>query len=104
MLIIKKYEDLFEDKNESYNHIEKNIFLSWKSKDIIDLNFSIIKNGIYNLKKMNPEWKLTINDDNEVDAYIKKYIPIEDYNLIKDRHIVEKTDLWRLLKIYHKLE
>ena len=44
MLIIKKYEDLFEDKNESYNHIEKNIFLSWKSKDIIDLNFSIIKN------------------------------------------------------------
>ena len=51
MLIIKKYEDLFEDKNENYNHIEKNIFLSWKSKDIIDLNFSIIKNGIYNLKK-----------------------------------------------------
>lgn len=102
MLIIKKYEDLFEDKNENYNHIEKNIFLSWKSKDIIDLNFSIIKNGIYNLKKMNPEWKLTINDDNEVDAYIKKYIPIEDYNLIKDRHIVEKTDLWRLLKIYNE--
>ena len=102
MLIITKYEDLFEDKNDNYNHIEKNIFLSWKTKDIIDSNFSIIKNGIYNLKKMNPEWNFIINDDNEVDTYIKKHIPIEDYNLIKDRHIVEKTDLWRLLKIYNE--
>lgn len=102
MLIIKRYEDLFEDKNENYNHIEKNIFLSWKSKDIIDLNFSIIKNGIYNLKKMNPEWNFIISDDNDVDTYIKTHIPIEDYNLIKDRHIVEKTDLWRLLKIYNE--
>lgn len=43
-----------------------------------------------------------INNDEEVDLYIKNNVEKGDYDLIKNKHIVEKTDLWRLLKIYNE--
>jgi len=82
--------------------IEKKIHVSWKNKDILDLDFSIIKNGIYNLKNLNPEYSFEISDDNDINEYLKNNLSKEDYKLIQDRHIVEKTDLWRLLKIYNE--
>ena len=87
---------------KNYGPIEKKIHISWKNKDILNTDFSIIKNGIKALKNLNPEYEFEISDDNDVDNYIKTHISKEDYNLIKDKYIVEKTDVWRLLKIYHE--
>ena len=82
--------------------IEKKIHISWKTKDILDLDFFIIKQGIRKLKDLNPEYIIEISNDEDVEKFIKKHISNNDYHLIKDRDIVEKTDLWRLLKIYHE--
>ena len=114
------YGSIFENKNKILNYdfkldidnidilfenlgnIEKKIHVSWKNKDILNLDYNIIKYGIYNLKNLNPEYEFIISDDNDIEEYLKLNISEEDYLLIKDKHIVEKTDLWRLLKIYNE--
>ena len=59
-------------------------------------------NGIQNLIKLNPGWKLKISDDNEVETYLKNCLSKKDYNLIKDAPIVSKVDTWRLLVIINQ--
>ena len=79
--------------------IPKKIHVSWLDKNVIeDSNNPIILNGIKNLRDMNTDWEFTISDNQDVDSYIKENISSKDYELIKDRIIVEKVDLWRLLK------
>ena len=99
----------FSNENNNINSlfkdlgsIEKKIHISWKTKDILDLDFTIIKHGIRQLKDLNPEYTFEISDNDDVDKFIKKHLSNDDYDLIKDRNIVEKVDLWRLLKIYHE--
>ena len=87
---------------EKLGQIEKKIHISWKSQDILNLNFNIIKYGIKQLKNLNTDYKFEISNDNDIEQYIKNKISLQDYNLIKNRHIVEKTDLWRLLKMYYE--
>ena len=84
--------------------IEKKIHLSWKNKNVLEdaAHYSLIRNGVYNMKHMNLDYVLEISDDQDVDKYIQTHISEEDYERIRDRHIVEKTDLWRLLKVYHE--
>ena len=82
------------------NHIPKLIHVTWKSKDILDNQSPVILNGLRNLVDLNPNWKLEISDDQDVENYLKTNLSTQDYQNIQQRHIVEKSDLWRLLKIY----
>lgn len=84
--------------------IEKKIHISWKNKNVLEdaAHFSLIRNGVQQLKDLNPEYTMEISDDHDVDEYLRAHLLKEDYDRIRDRHIVEKTDLWRLLKIYHE--
>ena len=83
-----------------HEDIPKIIHISWKNKNILDSNSDLIINGLANIKKINPEYTIEISDDNDVDNYLKQKIGINEYESIKDKKIVEKVDLWRLLKIY----
>lgn len=98
-LNINKIDRMFENLPS----IPKKIHISWKEKNVLNLcnKYSILQNGICNLKKMNPEWEFIIYDDYDIDEYLKINLELSDYNLIKDKKIVEKTDLWRLLIIYN---
>jgi len=80
--------------------IPKIVHLTWKTKDILDSDSPIIVNGARKLVDMNPDWKVTVYDDNEVDSYLKDVLDASDYKLIQDKHIVQKSDIWRLFKIY----
>jgi len=83
--------------------IPKVIHLSWINKSILfTSNNPLAINGVQNMKRINPEYVFQVSDDNDVDDYIQSCISNDDWLLIKDRHIVEKVDLWRLLKIYHE--
>ena len=86
--------------------IPKKIHLTWKDKNVLhDKNaakFSIVKYGVQALRDVNPTWSLEISDDADVETYLQRHLEEEDYALIKGKHIVEKTDLWHLLKIYHE--
>lgn len=59
-----------------------------------------MENCVGNLVKLSPNWKLEISNDQEVDDYLKDNLDSQDYDLLKDKHVVEKLDVWRLIKIY----
>lgn len=82
--------------------IPKICHLSWINKNIVNSENLIIQNGLKNLIKMNPDWIVTIYEDNEVDQYLKETLSNNDYKLYNDSHIVEKLDIWRLIKLYNE--
>jgi mannosyltransferase OCH1-like enzyme len=85
------------------NHlIPKKVHVTWKSKDILDNQSPMILNGLRNIIDLNPEWTVEISNDQDVDNYIKDNVSQKDYDLIKDRLFVEKSDLWRLIKIFNE--
>ena len=91
-----------DDLLEPLPSIPKKIHISWKDKSILESSNQLAVNGIQNLVKINPEWKLEISDDNEVELYLRENLSTIDYNLIKDAPIVSKVDTWRLLKIINE--
>jgi GR25 family glycosyltransferase involved in LPS biosynthesis len=84
----------------SKKEIPKKIHLSWKDKNILSSSFKMIKKGAKNLETLNPEWDIEVSDDEDVNKYIRDNIGKSSWELIKDKKITEKTDLWRLLKVY----
>jgi len=86
----------------TYGNIPKTIHIAWNNKEIVDSTYSIIRNGIHNLKNLNRDYDFTISNDREIDEYLNSRLERRDFDLIKKRHIVEKVDLWRLLKIYYE--
>lgn len=84
------------------NLIPKVIHVAWKDKKVIESESPLILNGLRNLINLNPDWEVKVYDDNDIDHYLKECLSPDDYELIKDVHIVEKSDLWRLAKLYHE--
>jgi hypothetical protein len=82
--------------------IPRKAHVSWKNRVVLNSEFPIVLNGIRNVVRLNPEWTLEISDDADVDRYLRERLTEEDFELIAARHIVEKVDLWRLLKLYHE--
>lgn len=84
------------------NKIPKVINVSWKTKDILDNQSPLILNGLRNLIDLNPDWYVIIHDNDDIDNYLKNNMTYNDYRLLEDCHIVVKSDMWRLLKIYNE--
>tara|TARA_R110000824_G_scaffold104121_1_gene247080 strand:+ start:4115 stop:4879 length:765 start_codon:yes stop_codon:yes gene_type:complete len=83
--------------------IPKVIHISWLDKEILFKSKNPLAiNGIQNMKRINPTYVIQISDDADVNDYIQSCISNDDWLLLKDRHIVEKTDVWRLLKMWHE--
>jgi len=80
--------------------IPKIVHVTWKTRDIVNSSSPIIKYGLRNLIDLNPDWKVHIYEDNEIDEYLKNILDSNDYKLIQDKHIVQKSDIWRLFKMY----
>lgn len=98
-IIESKLDTIFK----RYKEIPKKIHITWTNKEVINkTQYSLIKNGIHNLKRLNPEYEFRIYTDNEIDEYLQKHLSETDYDLIKRKKMVEKTDLWRLLIIYNE--
>lgn len=76
--------------------------MSWKDRDILYSDSLLVQYGIRSLIHLNPEWDVQIYIDEEIDEYLYKNIDTKDYNIIRECHIVEKTDLWRLVKLYNE--
>ena len=82
------------------DNIPKIIHIAWKHKHILDSQSPLILNGLRKLIDINPYWQVTIYTDEEIDEYLKVTLQEIDYKLIQDKHVVAKTDIWRLLKLY----
>jgi hypothetical protein len=82
--------------------IPQKIHISWKNKNLLESSHPLITNGIKKLVELNPDWELEISDDDDVNYYLQENTKGRDFRIIKDLHIVQKTDLWRLFKIYNE--
>jgi mannosyltransferase OCH1-like enzyme len=80
--------------------IPKKVHLSWKTKDLLDSDSPLVQEGMKKLVELNPDWDVQISTDDEVDEYLKDRLEPKLYALIADKHIVQKTDLWRLIKLF----
>jgi len=82
--------------------IPKIAHIAWKTKDVVNSQSPLILNGLRNLIDLNPDWNVIIYDDHDIDEYLKSVLNKRDYNLIKDLHVVVKSDLWRQFKLYNE--
>lgn len=82
--------------------IPKKVHLSWKTKDLLESTSPLVTEGVKRLVELNPDWEVTIYDDADVDQYLKNKIEPDLYDLIANKHIVQKTDLWRLIKLFEE--
>jgi len=82
--------------------ITNKIHISWKDENVITSNQPLIQKGIANLLKLNTGWEMEIYNDEDIDKMLRDSISLEDWDLIKNKKITEKTDLWRLLKTYQE--
>jgi mannosyltransferase OCH1-like enzyme len=51
---------------------------------------------------LNSDWNIVFHEDSDVDKYLRDNLSSSDYELVNDCHIVEKLDIWRLLKLYYE--
>jgi mannosyltransferase OCH1-like enzyme len=72
----------------------------WNHKEVLNSQHPMIQNGLHNLIKLNPDWKVTVYTPTEIDNYLKEVLSESNYDLVKNRHFVSKIDLWRLFKLY----
>ena len=82
--------------------IQKKIHITWKTERIFESKCFMVEHGLKKLISLNPDWEVEFSDDEDIDRYLKENISIGDYEAIRDRGIVEKCDLWRLVKIYNE--
>lgn len=80
--------------------IPKIVHAAWKTKDVINSDSLFYKNCLGNIAKLSPNWDIQISDDQDVEDYLRDNLDSRDYNLLLNRHIVEKIDVWRLIKLY----
>ena len=52
--------------------IPKKVHITWKTKDLLQSESPIVTEGIKKLIELNPEWEVTIYDDEEVDTYLQR--------------------------------
>lgn len=79
--------------------IPKIIHIAWNDKEVLKSDAPLIKHGLKKLVELNPDWDLQISDDADIEVYLQEKMA-EDYELAKPLHIVAKTDIWRLYKMF----
>lgn len=89
-------------KTISSKEIPKKIHLSWRNKNILDSDYELIKKGAKNLQILNSDWDIEVYDDEDINKCLRDSLSRDDWELIKNKKITEKTDLWRLLKTYNE--
>lgn len=82
--------------------IPRVVHVTWPSTDVIYNQSPVILNGLKNIHDMNPRWRIEISVDQDVDQYLKHNISQQDFALIQHRPFVERSDLWRLIKMYNE--
>ena len=82
--------------------INKKVWVSWPDKDVVNSDHPMIKKGLARLIEINPDWEVIVHTDDEVDQYLLENMDGSLYDMIKDVGIVDKVDVWRLLKLYRE--
>lgn len=80
--------------------IPKIVHMVWNHKRVVDSQSPMILNGLRKIIDLNPEWEVILYTPDEVEEYLKDALERRDYNIVKDKHLVSKLDLWRAMKLF----
>eukprot|EP00808_Paulinella_micropora_P028821 g26622.t1 len=61
---------------------------------------ALIRNGVGNLARLNPDWHVVQTDNFEMMLTLKRFLHRADYLRLNNTHFVERGDLWRLIQVY----
>lgn len=82
--------------------IPKIVHFTWVDDSILTSDHIFPKHTIQKMINLSPDWSFQLSTDDDIDNYLRLKLNTADYNLIKHCHIVEKSDLWRLMKLYEE--
>jgi len=82
--------------------IPKVFHISWKDKNVANSEALMIQRGLHQLIALHPDWDVQISEDQDLDDYLIEKLEPRLFDLIKDEGPVQKTDIWRLLKLYYE--
>jgi len=82
--------------------IPKVVHFTWVSKDILESDHIFPRNTIQKMIELSPDWEFRYNSDEDIEQFLIDRLDKSDYNIIKGCHIVEKSDIWRLMKLYEE--
>jgi hypothetical protein len=82
--------------------IPKVFHISWKTKDVVDSEAPMIQRGLRRLIELHPDWDVQISEDQDLDDYLSANLEPRLWDLVKDEGPVQKTDVWRLLKLFYE--
>jgi len=82
--------------------IPKIVHITWKSKNLFDLTSIFLDNCINNVLNLAEDWSCILYDDYDIETYLLENLDWQDYSLLKNKHIIEKCDVWRLIKLYNE--
>lgn len=82
--------------------IPKIVHVTWKTKEILGTDSPFFQNCLGNIERLSPSWKIELSDDYDVEEYLKENLEKRDYDLILNKSIIEKIDVWRLIKLYNE--
>jgi hypothetical protein len=80
--------------------IPKIAHVVWNHKEVLNSTHPLIVNGLHNLIKMNPDWKVTVYTPSEIEYDLKNVLSQDDYEMVRNKNFVSKIDLWRLFKMH----
>lgn len=97
-------------QQNTLNHLKtlrsfpKIFHILWPDKNILNTTYQMLEHGAKNLQRLNPDWEFIVHDDETIDKVIKNFqhpdIPVSMNQDLASAHIVEKTDVFRLVIIY----
>ncbi|KAL9187634.1 hypothetical protein ACHAXT_006012 [Thalassiosira profunda] len=92
------------DKLKDLPPFPKIVHLIWNDKQILNSTFQMLEQGAKNLQRLNPDWEFRIHDFDDINDGIQTFehpdIPLSAKKDLATAHIVEKTDAYRLMRIY----
>jgi hypothetical protein len=82
--------------------IPRVVHLSWVDESIFEHESPIAKHGVQSLVSLNPDWNVVLYTESQVNAYLKEELGLHVFRLLENTHIVERLDIWRLIKLYNE--
>lgn len=82
--------------------IPKIVHVSWKNKEVVIDDSIFYRNCLGSIAILSPDWDIRISDDSDVELYLRDNLDKSDYNILSNRPIIEKIDVWRLIKLYQE--
>jgi hypothetical protein len=83
--------------------IPRTVHVTWKGAPTLPASGLHSALCVRSLFSLNRGWQIKVYNDSQVDAYLRAKLPLFErraYAHVRRRHIVEKTDLWRLVVLY----